>query len=101
MEHKQGFRITDGKGFGITFANGYTVSVQFGAGNYCENRDADFDKQEKTGAQGSVNAETAVIDNKGNFIELPWNTGDKVQGWQSPEDVLRTINWAAAQTKGA
>jgi hypothetical protein len=32
------FRITDGKGFQMTFDNGWTVSVQFGYGNYCENR---------------------------------------------------------------
>ena len=31
------FRITEGKGFQITFANGYTASVQFGSGNYCSN----------------------------------------------------------------
>lgn len=31
------FKITQGKGFQITFSNGWTVSVQFGAGNYCEN----------------------------------------------------------------
>jgi len=33
------FRITQGKGFQVTFDNGWTVSVQFGPGNYCENRD--------------------------------------------------------------
>ena len=30
------FKITEGKGFHITFANGYTVSVQFGPDNYCD-----------------------------------------------------------------
>jgi hypothetical protein len=30
-------KITAGKGFQITFANGYTVSVQWGPGNYCDN----------------------------------------------------------------
>ena len=32
------FAITAGKGFQITFSNGFTASVQFGYGNYCENR---------------------------------------------------------------
>lgn len=31
------FKITDGKGFQITFANGVTLSTQFGQYNYCEN----------------------------------------------------------------
>ena len=26
-----------GKGFHMTFANGKTISVQFGRGNYCDN----------------------------------------------------------------
>ena len=32
------FAITRGKGFHLTFANGWTVSVQWGNGNYCSNR---------------------------------------------------------------
>ena len=31
------FRITGAKGFQMTFENDWTVSVQFGYGNYCEN----------------------------------------------------------------
>lgn len=31
-----GLSITQGKGFQLTFKNGYTVSVQFGKFNYCE-----------------------------------------------------------------
>lgn len=33
---KRGFKITSGKGFHITFDNGYTVSVQFGPYSYCD-----------------------------------------------------------------
>jgi len=32
------FKATENKGFQITFNNGYTISVQFGKGNYCDNR---------------------------------------------------------------
>lgn len=32
------FRITDNKGFQITFKNGYTISCQFGTSNYCDRR---------------------------------------------------------------
>lgn len=30
------FRSTENKGFSMTFANGYTISCQFGASNYCD-----------------------------------------------------------------
>jgi len=36
---KEGFRITRQSGFQIVFSNGYTVSVQFGYGNYGSNYD--------------------------------------------------------------
>lgn len=32
------FKITQNKGFHLSFENGLTVSVQFGAGNYCGNK---------------------------------------------------------------
>ena len=31
------FAATENKGFQITFGNGYTISCQFGASNYCRN----------------------------------------------------------------
>ena len=31
------FSISGNRGFQMTFENGYTVSVQFGPGNYCDN----------------------------------------------------------------
>lgn len=38
-----GFKSTWRKGFHMSFENGLTVSVQFGAGNYCDNyHDMDF-----------------------------------------------------------
>ena len=33
------FNITQGKGFFIEFENGYGISVQFGWGNYCANKE--------------------------------------------------------------
>lgn len=36
---------TRNKGFRMTFDNGFNVSVQWGAGNYCDNHwDCGFDK---------------------------------------------------------
>jgi hypothetical protein len=31
------FKSTNNKGFQMTFENGWTISVQFGYGNYCDN----------------------------------------------------------------
>lgn len=72
------FASTENKGFHMTFANGYTISCQFGARNYCDNYSRhlapDYRYQEemrkpihtcsncevaifKAGAKGSVAAE--------------------------------------------
>ncbi len=93
---KPGFRITEGKGFHISFENGYTVSVQFGKYNYCENRDR-RDDAAKHGEEGSCNAETAVWGPEGNLLYINPDDSDSVQGWQTPEQVLKTLNWAASQ----
>ena len=53
-----GFKSTRRKGFHMSFENGLTVSVQFGAGNYCDNHwDTDFACQKD--AQSS-DAEVAI-----------------------------------------
>ena len=89
------FRITDGKGFQITFKNGYTVSVQFGYSNYCENLDkGDWENSWKPAEEGCATAETAVWKGNGAFILYD---GSEVQGYNNPEDVLKLLNWAASQ----
>jgi hypothetical protein len=66
------FRITGGKGFHITFQNGYAVSVQFGPGNYCDNYDMEIGRDEKlSGKRGSSTAECAVWKIDGDLIEYP------------------------------
>ena len=96
-----GFRITSGKGFHITFANGYTVSVQFGGGNYCANRNdpitAPRDAWEASGKKGSPDAEVAVWGPDDVMLDWQGKWGDTVKGWQSPDDVLELMNWAASQ----
>lgn len=103
-----GFNITDGKGFHITFSNGVTVSVQFGSGNYCENYpnreiindntpdEKDYEKRQlKYGRQGASNAEVAIFDNSGKWITRRFfRNGGNVEGWVSPEKVLRALVWA-------
>jgi hypothetical protein len=70
------------KGFHINFNNGYTLSVQFGYGNYCENR------YHHLPPNFCVNAETAIISPSGKFIQYKKDT---VQGWQTPNDIIDTI----------
>jgi hypothetical protein len=86
------FCINDNKGFSVSFANGYRVSVQFGPGNYGSNYTADFSTYGQAQEPAST-AETALLDPQGNFV--PYKDGD-VQGYQSPADVLALMNYAAS-----
>ncbi|MEM7416812.1 MAG: hypothetical protein AAF389_15000 [Gemmatimonadota bacterium] len=103
-----GFRITSGRGFHLSFPNGYTVSVQFGLGNYCANRNLEsmpsdlvaFDAQ--LGAQGCPDAEVAVWGPDGDMLHGPDGSWDDcVNGWQSPNEVAALIAWAVAQPASA
>ncbi len=86
-----GFRITSAKGFHITFSNGWTISVQFGPGNYCENYYADISREGNTdaGEKGSATAETAYWGPDGNMVE---EDGDSVQGYQTVDQVMARID---------
>lgn len=95
-----GFRITGKKGFHITFANGWTVSVQFGPGNYCDNYDLDIGRdEEQAGRDGSSTAEVAVWGPGGDLIDRGW--GDTVGNRQTPAEVLDLLNWAQLQASEA
>lgn len=86
------FKTCDQKGFHITFDNGYTVSVQFGAGNYCDNYNLSIMEYHDKAVPPSSTAETALLDPNGEFVEYK---GDDVQARQTPEDVLELLNYAA------
>ncbi len=93
------FRITDGKGFGIQFENGYTVSVQFGPANYCDHYDRRIGQDEiACGREGSMTAECAVIDPDGKLIEHPIADGDTVSSRSTPAEVLSLLSWAASKS---
>lgn len=90
------FKITDSKGFHIRFDNGYTVSVQFGPGNYGSNYDMSyfaFKEDKDRTLPHAYSAETAIMDPLGNFV---YYKGDDVQGYQTAVDVLETLNYAAS-----
>ena len=85
------FRITDNKGFQIKFDNGYMVSVQFGPGNYCTNRNLSF-MENINKPMTATTAETALIAPDGNFVTYK---DDDVQGHQTVNDILALLNYAA------
>lgn len=88
MRHDLGFRITSAKGFHMNFANGWTVSVQFGGGNYCINHDEDLWATNPD----SVDAEVAAWGPDGQMVNFG---NDTVRGWQTPAAVLALLNAAA------
>lgn len=90
---RKGFVSTMRKGFHMTFPNGLTVSVQWGAGNYCDNhfpedKDFTFSKDAE-----SNTAEVAVIRPDGEFIDpqqfldYDIHTDGEVAGWLDPSQV--------------
>jgi len=96
------FKITNGKGFHLTFSSGYTVSVQWGWGNYCGNNGGGLSipsgglaaENVRLGEQGSTTAEVAVWGEDGEMLEIA--DMDSVIGWVTADDVARIIGFAAA-----
>lgn len=101
------FQITYGAGFKMTFANGYTVSVQFRPGNYCENRNHEDEIQMyqngvvKPNVPGAPiyecpDAEVAVLAPDNTYVRHPsWDHCDDVKGWVKPDEVAGLIAWVA------
>lgn len=82
-------KSTENKGFQLTFTNGYTISVQFGRGNYCMNRNTE--KRPMTEDTFDCrDAEVAVWDAKGAIIEL--QNGYYALGWLSADEVAQWID---------
>ncbi len=90
------FKITDGKGFHITFENGWTASVQFGSGNYCDNRDEEIsrDGYVRAGKRGSKTAEIAAWPKESGLYDFGW--GDTVKGYCEPDEVVVWLATVAA-----
>lgn len=101
---KTGFASTMRKGFHMTFNNGLTVSVQWGAGNYCDNHfpedmDFSFSKDAK-----SSTAEIAVFNggiwlNPCDFANHEIGGDGMVSGYLSPEDVADILFNTANMTE--
>lgn len=82
------FKTTDANGFHMTFANGYTVSVQWNPGNYVSDRGG-----ERGCHRESNNAEVAAWGSDGSWVRL--GDCDDVVGWQSADDVARIMTMVA------
>lgn len=95
------FKVTDGKGFHIEFENGITVSVQFGAGNYCQNYNSRETVLQTGGNMTSMDAEVAIWDKEGNWLAreyvkevLEEKPMDTVLPRQTVSDVMKILAWA-------
>lgn len=87
IRHKSPFQ-----GFHITFANGWTLSVQTGTGNYHDGR-AKYPSYDASLCNESPNAEIAVWHRNNNLVQ--WADGDTVQGWVSPDRIARVISYVS------
>jgi hypothetical protein len=88
------FYITGGKGFQMTFENGWTVSVQFGVGNYGDNYSLQ-DYSRPTEDIQSEKAEIAAWDKNNkcyDFSEFDSEYKDTVKGYVKADQVLAFMN---------
>ncbi len=88
------FVTTQNKGFGITFDNGFTISVQWGTENYCEHRNLDINFEDLPNPKEhnrweSRSAEIAVFDKDGEMVSV--GERDAVIGWLTPNEVAKAI----------
>ena len=77
------FKITQNKGFHMTFANGYTISVQFGDVNHCDDRDLST-------------AEVAIWKGDSDFLTSQFIECDSVAGYLTTDQVAELIAKVAA-----
>ena len=87
------FIATQNKGFRMKFENGFSISVQWGAENYCEKKsfNTDIDPR-KERIWESTSAEIAVFNDEG-IVSIGGD--DQVIGWLSPDEVAKVIEIVA------
>ena len=72
------------RGFRFNFANGYTVSIQFGTANYCDVRNYSPNQPEDVPAAGCV--EVGIFETEsGEWVRL--SAHDDPAGWVTVDDV--------------
>ena len=81
-------------GFCVTFENGWTISVQWGPGNYADNHDVAFTCQEREGALLSSKVAEIAAWNKPDTMwwdfdeKKPVNSAGYVKGWVKPNELI-------------
>jgi hypothetical protein len=102
------FRATQGKGFDVTFANGWTVSVQWGPRNYCANRHP-LKREELAATQENHQIEKYPELNCSNAEMIAWQkvdgkcvdyideSGRCEFGWRTPDEVAAFMSMIAAK----
>tara|TARA_R110000772_G_scaffold99174_1_gene198820 strand:- start:89607 stop:89888 length:282 start_codon:yes stop_codon:yes gene_type:complete len=90
------FTACENKGFQMTFPNGWTVSVQWGPFNYCENKSYEcaWNEPSKRDTWKCPNAEIAAWDKNKVWYEFE---NDTVKGSVTPAEVLEFMNEIAAK----
>ena len=83
------FKSTLRKGYQITFENGWTISVQWGYGNYCDNRSISQDGWNNTKDLESKTAEIAMWDKDDKWFGFGT---DEVKGYCSANEVAEWID---------
>ena len=89
------FKSTLNHGFQLTFENGWTISVQWGTGNYCERRDlhSGLDDDLKQVSVESGTAEIAIWNQAGTWYTF--DDGQEVRGWLTTDEVAKWIEVTA------
>jgi hypothetical protein len=77
-------KIINDKGFQLTFDNKLTISVMFGSGNYCSNKNTDFKTNGLWRTTESENAEIAIWDKDDNWFDFEC---DVVKGWVKTNEI--------------
>ena len=76
------------RGFHMAFANGYTVSIQFGSGNYCDVRDYSPKADDtKLPAAGCVEVGIFKTESSDGIDWVKLTDHDDVAGWVPVDDI--------------
>ena len=99
-------KITENKGFQMTFNNGLTISCQIGSNNYCDNRSYNFNYQPemRQSITECSNCEVAIWNNNDEWItgkifkEIGMkSTEDMVAGWVDVDTVAKLISYISTK----
>ena len=87
------------RGFHLSFSNGWTVSVQFGRYNYCENKNYRNDNEQPS--LECPDAEIAAVHESGKWFKFEGDEDNdtSVKGYVSDGDVAKFI-YKVSQLKG-